>query len=125
MTVPQIFVHSYWMFVLERFGLGIFIGGVLPTANALVGRLSPPEDRGAVYGMTASATFLGGFFGPFTGGTVASLLGPRWVFVVTASVLFANLIWVLLAVPSPSTPVLARVNQGTNPPAVDTPKRLT
>jgi MFS transporter, DHA1 family, multidrug resistance protein len=125
MTVPQIFVHSYWMFVLERFGVGIFIGGILPTANALVGRLSSPEDRGAVYGMTASATFLGGFLGPFVGGTVASLLGPRSVFVVTASVLFANFIWVLLAVSSPSAAVQARMNQGANPPAVDTPKRLT
>ncbi len=98
MTIPQIFVTHYWVFVLERFGVGIFIGGILPTANALVGRLSPPGDRGLVYGMTASATFLGGFFGPFAGGTVAALAGPRWVFVVTAAVLFANLAWVIMAV---------------------------
>ncbi len=97
MTIPQIFVQNYWVFVAERFGVGIFIGGILPTANALVGRLSPPEDRGMVYGMTASATFLGGFFGPFTGGAVAALLGPRWVFVVISVVLMANLAWVLSA----------------------------
>lgn len=101
MTVPQIFVTQYWVFVAERFGVGIFIGGILPTANALVGRLTPEADRGMVYGMTASATFLGGFFGPFTGGTVASLLGPRWVFAVVAAVLFANLAWVLAALREP------------------------
>jgi DHA1 family multidrug resistance protein-like MFS transporter len=120
MTVPQIFVRSYWLFVLERFGVGIFIGGILPTANALVGRLSPPEDRGMVYGMTASATFLGGFFGPFTGGSVASLLGPRWVFVVTAAVLFANLAWVLLAVSGAVSGGPARRGQGSEGPVADT-----
>jgi len=99
MTLPQIFVRSYPMFVLERFGVGLFIGGILPTANALVGRLSPPGDRGLVYGMTASATFLGGFLGPFCGGAVAALWGPRFVFVVTAAVLFVSLVWVISAIP--------------------------
>lgn len=101
MTIPQMFVHQYWMFVVERFGVGIFIGGILPTANALVGRISPPDHRGMIYGLTASATFLGGFFGPFSGGTVASLFGPRAVFAVTALVLFVNLIWVLFALSGP------------------------
>jgi DHA1 family multidrug resistance protein-like MFS transporter len=119
MTIPQIFVRSYWMFVLERFGVGIFIGGILPTANALVGRLSPPKDRGLVYGMTASATFLGGFFGPFTGGAVASLLGPRWVFVVTAAVLFVNLIWVLFAISGPSVAGLTQGSRETGSQAID------
>ena len=38
-TAPQALAHSYWTFLLERFGVGCFIGGILPTANALVGRL--------------------------------------------------------------------------------------
>ncbi len=104
MTVPQIFVRHYWLFVLERFGVGLFIGGILPTANALVGRLSPPQHRGMIYGLTASATFLGGFLGPFTGGSVAAALGPRWVFVVVSAVLSINLIWVLFAISDTSLP---------------------
>jgi MFS transporter, DHA1 family, multidrug resistance protein len=100
-TLPQAFVQNYWMFVLERFGVGVFIGGVLPTANALVGRLTPAANRGLVYGLTASATFFGSFLGPLTGGAVASLFGPRWVFVVTALVLAANGLWVLAAVADP------------------------
>ena len=40
-SVPQAFAGSYWAFVAERFGVGLFIGGILPTANALVGRLVP------------------------------------------------------------------------------------
>ncbi len=98
-SVPQAFASSYWVFVAERFGVGMFIGGILPTANALVGRMVPPEQRGTVYGLTASATFLGNSLGPLTGGGVAATLGLRWVFLVTGGVLIANLIWVAIAVP--------------------------
>lgn len=103
LTVPQTFVSGYWQFVATRFGVGIFIGGILPTANALIGRMVPAADRGLVYGMTASATFLGGFLGPFTGGGMAALFGVRAVFLVTAAVLFANWVWVLVAVPEMAT----------------------
>jgi len=98
-TAPQAFTSSYWVFVAERFGVGMFIGGILPTANALVGRLAPPEQRGTVFGLTASATFLGNSLGPLTGGTVAASLGLRWVFLVTAAVLITNLVWVAVTVP--------------------------
>ncbi len=99
LTLPQSFAHSYWVFVAERFGVGMFVGGLLPTANALIGRLVPSSARGLVYGMTASATFLGGFLGPFTGGSVAALFGIRMVFAVTAAILMLNWVWVLLVVP--------------------------
>jgi len=98
-SIPQAFVHSYWLFVIERFGVGCFIGGILPTANALVGRLVPRAQRGTVYGLTASATFLGNSMGPLTGGGVAAALGLRWVFLVTAGLLLANLVWVYFTVP--------------------------
>ena len=98
-SAPQAFASSYWVFVAERFGVGLFVGGILPTANALVGRLVPAGQRGTVYGLTASATFLGNSLGPLTGGVVAAALGLRWVFLVTAALLLANLAWVWTAVP--------------------------
>ncbi len=98
-SVPQIFVNSYWLFVAERFAVGLFIGGILPTANALIGRSVARENRGTIYGMTASATFLGNSFGPLSGGLIAAGLGIRYVFVMTAALLMANLIWVYLKVP--------------------------
>lgn len=94
MCVPQIFVESYWFFVAERFGMGLFIGGVIPTANALVGRLVSNAERGSVYGVTASAGFIGGALGPMCGGIVAGALDLRWAFVVTAVFLLATLLWV-------------------------------
>jgi MFS transporter, DHA1 family, multidrug resistance protein len=98
-TLPQAFTENYWLFAAQRFGVGLFIGGLLPTANALVGRLVPRAERGTIYGITASATFLGNSLGPLTGGAVAAAFGLRWVFLVTAVVLFANLLWVYYRVP--------------------------
>jgi len=99
MTLPQAFTSNYWMFTAERFGVGLFIGGLLPTANAMVGRLVSRADRGAVYGMTSSAMFLGNSLGPLMGGAIAASFGLRWVFLLTAAVMAANLVWVYCRVP--------------------------
>jgi MFS transporter, DHA1 family, multidrug resistance protein len=65
----------------------------------LIGRSVSRENRGTIYGMTASATFLGNSLGPLTGGLVAASLGLRWVFAVTTVLLAANLVWVWFTVP--------------------------
>ena len=98
-TLPQAFTESYWVFTALRFAVGLFIGGILPTANALVGRLVPRAQRGTVYGITSSAMFLGNSLGPLSGGAVAAAFGLHWVFLITGAVLFANLIWVYCRVP--------------------------
>ena len=98
-TLPQAFTDSYWVFTALRFAVGLFIGGILPTANALVGRLVPRAQRGTVYGITSSAMFLGNSIGPLSGGAVAAAFGLRWVFLVTGAVLLANLVWVYYRVP--------------------------
>ena len=68
-------------------------------ANALIGRMVSRSERGTVYGMTASATFLGNSLGPLTGGAIAASFGLRWVFLITSALLLINLIWVYLKVP--------------------------
>jgi len=98
-SLPQAFATSYWLFALERFGVGLFIGAIVPTANALIGRMVSRSDRGTVYGLTSSATFLGNSLGPLTGGAIAASFGLRWVFLITSALLLANLIWVYLTVP--------------------------
>jgi DHA1 family multidrug resistance protein-like MFS transporter len=98
-TAPQALSFGYWAFVIERFGLGLFIGGILPAANSLVGRLTNPANRGFVYGLVSSAYFVGNSAGPVSGGVIAATWGIQWVFAVTAIMLLANLLWVWLAVP--------------------------
>ncbi len=98
-TAPQALPLGYGAFVAERFGLGLFVGGVLPAANALIGRLTDPAQRGTTYGLISSAYFIGNTTGPLTGGVVAATAGLDWVFALTAAMLTANLVWVWLAVP--------------------------
>ena len=98
-TLPQAFTHDYWLFTAERFAVGLFIGGLLPTANALVGRMVARSERGAIYGMTSSAMFLGNSLGPLIGGFIAAGFGLNWVFLLTAAVIAVNLVWVYYRVP--------------------------
>jgi DHA1 family multidrug resistance protein-like MFS transporter len=102
-TAPQAVPLGYWAFVAERFGLGLFVGGILPAANSLIGRLTTVTSRGFVYGMVSSAYFVGNTLGPLTGGTIAATVGIRFVFVVTAAFLLINLIWVWFTVPEVRT----------------------
>jgi DHA1 family multidrug resistance protein-like MFS transporter len=103
-TIPQAFVHNVWAFLALRFGVGLFLGGIIPTANAWIGRLFPAEKRGMVYGLSYSASFGGMFFGPLFGGFLAARLGFGSVFLVTGGLMLANVIWVLFGV-RPSDPV--------------------
>jgi len=96
-TLPQALAHTIWLFILLRSGVGVFLGGVVPTANAWLGRLYPREQRGRVFGVSASAQALGNFLGPLTGGIVASRFGIPTVFVVVTALMLANLVWVALA----------------------------
>ena len=103
-TLPQAFTTNYWVFTAERFAVGLFIGGLLPAANALVGRTVARAERGAVYGMTSSAMFLGNSLGPLLGGFIAAGFGLNWVFLLTAAVIAANLVWVYYRVPEYQQP---------------------
>src|ERR1700730_8437355 len=85
-TLPQAFTDNYWLFTAERFAVGLFIGGLLPAANALVGRLVSRAERGAVYGMTSSAMFLGNSAGPLLGGAIAAPPRPPLGFLFNALV---------------------------------------
>ena len=97
-TLPQAFTGNYWLFVALRFGVGLFVGSILPAANALIGRLTPASERGAMYGRSASAYFMGNSLGPMTGGAVAASFGIHWVFLVTAILFCINLAWVFASV---------------------------
>ena len=102
MTAPQAIIHTYWVFLAARMALGLFVEGVIPATNVLIGKMTAVTDRGFVYGTTASAYFLGNALGPLTGGSVGAAFGLRWVFVVTATLLCATLAWVYVAVPKPA-----------------------
>jgi DHA1 family multidrug resistance protein-like MFS transporter len=93
-TLPQALVKNIWEFVALRFGVGVFLGGILPSANAIIGRIATPETRGQVYGFTATAQFLGRFVGPLLGSAIAAAFGIPATFAVIGCLMVANLVWV-------------------------------
>jgi DHA1 family multidrug resistance protein-like MFS transporter len=98
-TLPMALPLGYSAFVAERFGLGLFVGAVLPVSNAMVGRLTAPAQRGMAYGVISSAYFIGNTAGPLAGGAIAATIGINWVFAVTGALIVANLVWVWFKVP--------------------------
>lgn len=84
-----------WQLMTLRFFLGISLAGILPAANAMIGRMIPVEKRGGVFGLTASAIFLGSLLGPLTGGFIAASFGIRWIFRLAAMLLLLNGVWVI------------------------------
>ena len=95
-TFPQVVSQSFAMFVALRFGVGLFLGGILPSANALIGRTFPRERLGRIYGLTSSASYLGLASGPAVGGFVAAHFGFAAVFVTIGTLILVNLALVLI-----------------------------
>ncbi|GAF25524.1 permeases of the major facilitator superfamily [Moorella thermoacetica Y72] len=103
LCLPQALVARVMPLIALRFLQGLFLGGLLPMANSLIGLFTSPEKRGRVYGLTQSAFFLGNFSGPLAGGFWAALFGLRSVFYVTTIILLLNLLWVWREIREPRT----------------------
>lgn len=73
--LPMAFVNAPWQLIVLQGMFGVFAGGMIPAANAIVASVTPPERRGAIFGVTAAAMSLGGFFGPLAIATVTAAFG--------------------------------------------------
>lgn len=96
--IPQAFVHSPWQLMVLRFLLGLTMGGLAPSINILVKKVTPTALIGRVFGLSISAGYLGIFGGSVLGGQIASSLGIRSVFYITATLLLLNAIWVYFGI---------------------------
>ncbi|MGY2892623.1 MFS transporter [Deinococcus sp. UYEF24] len=76
--------------------MGLFIGGTLPAANAILGALVRREDRGVAFGLTASAGAFGFALGPLLGALLVRV-NIRAPFFLTGVLLAAECLWVLRA----------------------------
>jgi MFS family permease len=92
--VPQAFVYTVWQLLSARFFLGIFMGGLLPTVNALIRKHAPNGMESRAYSFNASSLSLGNMIGPVTGGAISSFMSIQQIFLIAAGLLFCNALWV-------------------------------
>ncbi|MDA8193454.1 MAG: MFS transporter [Thermaerobacter sp.] len=96
--VPQAFVHSAYQLMVLRFVLGLSLGGLQPSVQALIRRYAPTAQLGRVFGYNTSFMMAGNLVGPNLGGLVSSAVGIPPVFFITAGLLLADAVWVHRAV---------------------------
>lgn len=93
-TLPHAFAGSVWMLVTLRFLLGLFVGGLMPSVNALIRKFAPKGMESRTYGYATSSQFIGNMLGPIVCALIADTFGIAYAFVLTATLLFLNTIWV-------------------------------
>jgi MFS transporter, DHA1 family, multidrug resistance protein len=93
--VPQALVRSPGELFAMRLALGLFLGGLMPSANALLVGLVPTESRGSAFGLVAAAVAMSNMIGPLSGAFLGAALGMRSVFVATAVLYGVALVFVL------------------------------
>lgn len=92
--LPMALAQHPWHLIALQAVFGIFAGGTIPAANALIANVTDPARRGMVFGLMASAGSVGGFIGPLAGSGLAAAFGFRATFVFCGLVLLATA-WVV------------------------------
>jgi DHA1 family multidrug resistance protein-like MFS transporter len=64
--------HAWHLIALQAL-FGIAAGGMIPAANAIIANITPADQRGFTYGITAAAGGLGSAMGPLL---ISSLIAP-------------------------------------------------
>ena len=85
-----------WLFV-GRAIAGI-AGATYGPANAVLADITPPEKRGATFGLMGAAFGLGFIIGPAIGGLTASF-GTRTPFIIAAALATLNALWIAFRLP--------------------------
>lgn len=84
-----------------RVVMGLFIGGTIPAANAILGAVVRREDRGVAFGLTASAASFGFAGGPLLGALLVHV-SIRAPFFLTGILLALECLWVVRALRAPA-----------------------
>lgn len=90
------FAGSALQLGILRFAYGFGIGALMPSVNSLLTKMTPKEGISRIFSFNQSFSYIGQVLGPFVGSAVATGLGYRWVFFVTAMIVFGNFVWSLI-----------------------------
>ncbi len=104
--VVMAFAPTLWWLVAARVIAGI-TGATFPTAYAYIADVTPPEKRGANFGVIGMAFGFGFIIGPALGGFVARF-GTEVPFLVSAGLAMSNFLYGLFVLPESLPPPLRR-----------------
>lgn len=86
-TIPQSLVRSTTQLLLLRIVSSFFIGGNMPSVNALIAIKTPEGKQGSIYGLRSSVASAGAAVGPAIGSSIALAAGYGSVFIATGTIL--------------------------------------
>ena len=92
--IPQAFVHTVWQLIFVRFLLGLCLGGMMPSVNALIRKYTPDGMESRSYSFNGSTLSLGNMVGPIVGGALSGPFGIQGVFIFSAILLLINVEWI-------------------------------
>lgn len=92
--IPQVYAATVWQLLLARFGLGLFLGGLIPTVNSLIRKYTPDGMESRAYSFNSSTLSLGNMIGPIAGGALTGYIGIRGLFVISSILMLVNGVWV-------------------------------
>jgi DHA1 family multidrug resistance protein-like MFS transporter len=87
--IPQAFARSPLELLLLRIASCFFVGGNLPSANALIAQRTVPGTQGSIYGLSSAIASGSNALGPVIGVSIAVTAGYASVFLSTAGILGA------------------------------------
>lgn len=106
--IPQAFVTTVWQLIIVRFLMGVFMGGLLPSVNALIRSYTPDGKESRAFGFNSSTLALGNMLGASIGGFLAGYIGIEGLFILSGSLLLVNMLWVRLRLYKATAPRLFR-----------------
>ena len=76
------FAHEVWLLMPARAIQGVAMGGLIATAQSVMGSIITPRDRGRYTGYMGAVMAVATVSGPLLGGLITDHLGWRWTFFV-------------------------------------------
>ncbi len=97
LTLPQALAGDPLQLTVMRVASMLFLGGAMPSLNALIAINADKDKQGAIFGLNTSITSIGMALGPVIGSGVAAAVSFRAVFVAAAAILGATVAWMQAA----------------------------
>jgi MFS family permease len=90
----QAFVGAAWQLLILNFFAGLTNGGLSPSVQTMIAKITPRELSGRIFGYQQSTRNIGVALGALVGGQIGAAFGINKVFLIVAGVLALNVIFV-------------------------------